>query len=264
MRQIVAEMLGKANGATQGKGGSMHYYKKDTNFYGGNGIVGAQIPVGVGLAFALKYRNQKNVASIMFGDGAANQGQLFESANMAKLMNLPALFICENNIYGMGTSVERASMNPFFYTRGDRIPGIRADGNNIFQVREVIKFAKKWSIENGPLFLEFMTYRYHGHSMSDPGTTYRSRDEVQSHRKTTDPIVKLGLIMIENKLATPEELEKIDEVADDFVVTQVEQARGDPDVSMSELTTHIYVDNENHYVRGKLYEESYIPKNQQY
>lgn len=98
-------------------------------------------------------------------------------------------------------------MNPLFYTRGDRIPGIRADGNNLFQVREVMKFAKKYSIENGPLFIEFMTYRYHGHSMSDPGTTYRTRDEVQSHRKTTDPIIKLGLIIIENKLATPEELE---------------------------------------------------------
>jgi pyruvate dehydrogenase E1 component alpha subunit len=124
----------------------MHYYKKDTNFYGGNGIVGAQIPVGVGLAFALKYQNKNNVASIMFGDGAANQGQLFEAANMAKLWNLPALFICENNNYGMGTSVERSSMNTLFYTRGDKIPGIRANGNDVFEVREVMKFAKNYAI----------------------------------------------------------------------------------------------------------------------
>ena len=139
-------MFGKGNGATKGKGGSMHYYKKNTNFYGGNGIVGAQIPVGVGLAFALKYQNKKNVASIMFGDGAANQGQLFEAANMAKLWNLPALFICENNNYGMGTSVERSSMNTLFYTRGDKIPGIRANGNDVFEVREVMKFAKNYAI----------------------------------------------------------------------------------------------------------------------
>jgi pyruvate dehydrogenase E1 component alpha subunit len=169
--------------------------------------VGAQIPVGVGLAFALKYQSKKNVTAIMFGDGAANQGQLFEAANMAKLMNLPALFICENNIYGMGTSIERSSMNPLFYTRGDKIPGIRTDGNNIFAVREVMRFAKNYAMEKGPLFIEFMTYRYSGHSMSDPGTTYRSRDEVQSHRKTTDPIIKLGLIALENKLATAEEFE---------------------------------------------------------
>jgi pyruvate dehydrogenase E1 component alpha subunit len=130
----------------------------------------------------------------MFGDGASNQGQLFEAANMAKIWNLPALFICENNTYGMGTSIDRSSMNPHFYTRGDLIPGIQCDGNNMFQVREVMKWAKNYAIEQGPLYLEFLTYRYHGHSMSDPGTTYRTRDEVQSHRKTTDPILKLGLM----------------------------------------------------------------------
>lgn len=135
VREIIAEMLGKGNGATQGKGGSMHYYKKSTNFYGGNGIVGAQVPVGTGLAFALKYENKPNVASIMFGDGAANQGQIFEAANMAKLWSLPALFICENNKYGMGTSVARSSMNTDFYTRGDAIPGIRFEGNNVFEIR---------------------------------------------------------------------------------------------------------------------------------
>lgn len=154
----------------------MHYYKKSTNFYGGNGIVGAQIPVGAGLAFALKYKYQDNVASIMFGDGAANQGQLHEAANMAKLWNLPALFICENNKYGMGTSVVRSSMNTEFYTRGDVIPGIRFEGNNVFEIREAFKWAKDWSIKNGPLFIEILCYRYHGHSMSDPGISYRKRE----------------------------------------------------------------------------------------
>lgn len=147
----------------------------------------------------------------MFGDGAANQGQLFEAANMAKLWNLPALFICENNIYGMGTSVERSSMNPNFYTRGDVIPGIRADGNNLFEVREVMKFAKNYAIEKGPLFIEFMTYRYAGHSMSDPGTTYRTRDEVQTRRKSTDPILQLIQVGLSNELVTQAELDKIDE-----------------------------------------------------
>ncbi len=146
-------MLGKGNGATKGKGGSMHYYKKSTNFYGGNGIVGAQVPVGTGLAFALKYQEKKNVASIMFGDGAANQGQIFEAANMAKLWSLPALFICENNKYGMGTSIERSSQNTEFYTRGDQIPGFRVEGNNVFEIREAMKFAKTYSIANGPLFI---------------------------------------------------------------------------------------------------------------
>lgn len=175
VRAIVAEMLGKSTGATQGKGGSMHYYKKSTNFYGGNGIVGAQVPVGAGLAFALKYQKKANVASIMFGDGAANQGQIFEAANMAKLWNLPAFFICENNKYGMGTSVERSSMNTEFYKRGDVIPGFRIEGNNVYEVKQAFKWAKNWSIEHGPLFIEILCYRYHGHSMSDPGISYRKR-----------------------------------------------------------------------------------------
>jgi pyruvate dehydrogenase E1 component alpha subunit len=185
----------------------MHYYKKSSNFYGGNGIVGAQVPVGVGLAFALKYQKKANVASILFGDGAANQGQIFEAANMAKLWKLPALFICENNKYGMGTSVERSSMNTEFYTRGDAIPGFRVEGNNVYEVREAFKWAKGWSIEHGPLFIELVCYRYHGHSMSDPGISYRKREEVQDYRKTKDPILVLRHIAVEFNLATETELE---------------------------------------------------------
>jgi len=138
----------------------------------------------------------------LFGDGAANQGQLYEAANMAKLWGLPALYICENNKYGMGTSVSRSSMNTEFYKRGDVIPGIRFEGNNVFEVREAFKWAKEWSIENGPLFIEILCYRYHGHSMSDPGISYRKREEVQDYRKSQDPILTLHNIAIEKNLAT--------------------------------------------------------------
>lgn len=178
VREIISEMFGKGNGATKGRGGSMHFYKKSTNFYGGSSIVADQIPVGAGLAFALKYKNQENVACIMFGDGAANQGQRYEAANLAKLWNLPALFICENNGYAYGTSVARSSMNTKFYTRGDVIPGVRFEGNNVFEIREAFKWAKNWSIKNGPLFMEILCYRYHGHSMLDPDVTYRKRQEI--------------------------------------------------------------------------------------
>jgi pyruvate dehydrogenase E1 component alpha subunit len=164
VREIVGEMFGKGNGATKGTGGSS--------------IVASQIPVGTGLAFALKYKNQENVASIIFGDGAANQGQRHEAANMAKMWNLPALFICENNGYAYGTSVARSSMNTKFYTRGDAIPGVRLEGNSVFEIREAFKWAKNWCLKNGPLFIEILCYRYHGHSMIDPDITYRRREEI--------------------------------------------------------------------------------------
>ena len=209
VRQIVAEMLGKKTGATQGKGGSMHYYNKETNFYGGNGIVGAQMPVGTGIAFALKYLKKPNICVSSFGDGAANQGQLFEAANMAKLWNLPIIYLCENNLFGMGTSVERSSANVNFYTRGDTIPGIRFNGNNVYLVREVMKWAKNYSLQNGPLFLEAVTYRYHGHSMSDPGLTYRTRDQVQEQKQKDDPILLAKRLLLENKSVTEEEIKVV-------------------------------------------------------
>ena len=176
--EIMAEMMGRKTGASKGKGGSMHYYKAEANFYGGNGIVGAQVPVGTGIAFAQKYKGEKTFTIAMYGDGAANQGQIAEAANMAGLWKLPIIYFCENNRYGMGTSQHRSSHNNKYYTRGGNIPGFAFDAQNVLMVREAIKWAGAYVKEYGPLFLEADTYRYHGHSMSDPGVTYRTKEEI--------------------------------------------------------------------------------------
>jgi pyruvate dehydrogenase E1 component alpha subunit len=160
---VLAELLGRQAGMSKGKGGSMHIFTE--RFFGGNGIVGAQVPLGAGLAFAQKYQEKKAVTFALYGDGAANQGQVFESFNMAKLWDLPVIFVCENNKYGMGTSAERSSMNTEYFTRGDKIPGIQANGMDVMAVAQAARYARDWALAGkGPLLLEYVTYRYGGHS----------------------------------------------------------------------------------------------------
>ena len=188
----------------------MHMYAK--NFYGGNGIVGAQVPLGAGIAFAHKYKEDGGVNFSLYGDGAANQGQIAEAFNLAKLWNLPAVFICENNHYGMGTSEDRHAASTDFYKRGDYIPGIHIDGMDILAVREATRFAIDYCSvqQKGPLVFEISTYRYHGHSMSDPGTSYRTRDEVQEVRQTRDPITGFRDRLVGAELPEVSELKAIE------------------------------------------------------
>lgn len=211
------------------------------HFYGGHGIVGAQVSLGTGIAFGIKYKDKKEVCVTMFGDGAVNQGQVAESANMAKLWNLPVIYVCENNLYGMGTPVERASANPKLYQRLDPIPGIHIDGQYVLEVREAIKFARNWIMEGkGPIYIEMMTYRYHGHSMSDPGLSYRVREEIEKVRKERDPVLLLRKIILENKFATEDELKKIDKEKKKIVEQAAEKAKKEPEPTPDELFTYIY------------------------
>merc|ERR1712135_19308 len=232
--QVLAELFGRKLGCAKGKGGSMHMYSP--NFYGGNGIVGAQVPLGAGLAFAHKYKGDGGVAFALYGDGAAQQGQVFESYNMAKLWDLPVVFICENNHYGMGTSQKRSSASQSFFTKGDYIPGIRVDGMDIISVREATKFAIDYcGSGKGPLVYEIATYRYHGHSMSDPGTSYRTREEIQQMRVNYDPISTLRDKMVDVRFITAKDAKKIDLSAKEHVELETALALESTEPELEEL-----------------------------
>ncbi|CAE6465908.1 unnamed protein product [Rhizoctonia solani] len=255
IKGVIAELLGRQAGMSNGKGGSMHIFTN--SFFGGNGIVGAQVPVGAGLAFAQKYMGNKNVTFSMYGDGASNQGQVFEAYNMAKLWNLPCVFVCENNKYGMGTPAERSSSNTEYFKRGDLIPGIQVNGMDIIASHQGVKFAREWCVNgNGPLLLEFVTYRYGGHSMSDPGTTYRTREEIQRMRSTQDPIKGLQKYLEDWGVASEEDLKTIDKEAKAEVDKAVEEAKESPEPDTKDLWTDIYYKGtEPPYMRGREREE---------
>jgi pyruvate dehydrogenase E1 component subunit alpha len=239
---IMAELTGRAAGISKGKGGSMHMFSVEHKFYGGHGIVGAQVSLGAGLAFKHKYAGDGGVCLAYFGDGAANQGQVYEAFNMAELWKLPIIFVIENNQYAMGTSVNRSSAEDQLYKRGEsfRIPGLQIDGMDVLAVRGAAETALEWvRAGKGPVLLELKTYRYRGHSMSDPAK-YRSREEVQAVRDKSDPIeaVKRAL---EKAGAKEEELKAIDAQIKKIVVEAADFAEQAPEPAPGELYTDVLV-----------------------
>lgn len=248
VEEVMAELFGRSTGATKGLGGSMHMYNRKANFYGGNGIVGAQVPLGAGIAFAHKYRKEPNVCITMYGDGAANQGQGYEAFNMAALWNIPIIFVCENNHYAMGTAEWRGAKSSSFFTRGDFVPGLKADGMDVLAVKQVMAYAKQYALQNGPIIIEYDTYRYHGHSMSDPGSSYRSRDEISAMRTERDPIERVKKLLLSHGV-DPAELKKIDKDVKKEIDSAVEAAKAAPIPPDHWLWKNVYCAPENTSLR---------------
>ena len=239
---VMAELTGRSGGYSKGKGGSMHMFSKEKNFYGGHGIVGAQVPLGAGLAFADRYRENNCVTFTYFGDGAANQGQVYETFNMAALWKLPVIFVIENNQYAMGTAQERSTSSPEIYTRGEAfgIKGEAVDGMDVIAVKTAgDKAADYCRAGKGPYILEIKTYRYRGHSMSDPAK-YRTREEVQKMRAQRDPIEAIRTLLVSEKHATDEEIKTIDKEIKEIINACAEYAKDSPEVSAEELWTDVY------------------------
>lgn len=240
---VMAELTGRSGGLSKGKGGSMHMFSKEKHFYGGHGIVGGQVSLGTGLAFANWYRESENVSMAYFGDGASNQGQVYESFNMAALWKLPVIYIIENNRYAMGTSVHRASAMMDFSQRGAsfNIPGIQVDGMDVRAVKAAADLATAYCRSGqGPIILEMQTYRYRGHSMSDPAK-YRSKDEVQKMRAESDPIEQVKQRLISGKIASEDDLKAIDKEIREIVANAADFAQNDPLPDPSELYTDILI-----------------------
>ena len=241
---IMAELTGREAGISHGKGGSMHMFSVDHGFYGGHGIVGAQVPLGTGLAFKHKYSEDGGVCLTYLGDGAVNQGQVYEAFNMAKLWDLPVIYAIENNQYAMGTSINRSSSEPLLYRRGEahRIPGFQVDGMDVLAVRGAAEVALEWTRSGkGPIIVELLTYRYRGHSMSDPAK-YRTREEVQDVREHRDPILHAERDL-EAMGVKEEELKAIDKKIKDIVVGAAKFAEDAPEPPPSELYTDVLVES---------------------
>jgi pyruvate dehydrogenase E1 component alpha subunit len=243
-REVMAELTGRSGGSSRGKGGSMHMFSMEADFYGGHGIVGAQVPLGTGLAFANRYRDNGKVSFTYFGDGAANQGQVYESFNMAELWRLPIVYLIENNQYAMGTSIERSSSETHLYKRGAsfRIPGEEVDGMDVLAVQAAARKAAEHARSgSGPYILEMKTYRYRGHSMSDPAK-YRTREEVDTIRKTRDPIDHVEELLEAKGWADEATLKTIDAEVKRIVADAAEFARTSPEPDPAELYTDVYTE----------------------
>jgi len=241
---IMAELTGREAGISKGKGGSMHMFSVEHGFYGGHGIVGAQVPLGTGLAFKHKYSEDGGVCLVYMGDGAVNQGQVYEAFNMAKLWDLPVIYVVENNKYAMGTSINRSSAEPELFRRGQahRIPGLQVDGMDVLAVRGAADVALEWTRNGkGPILIEFLTYRYRGHSMSDPAK-YRTREEVQDVREHNDPIDHAAK-ELEKLGVKEEELKAIDKEIKDIVVAAAKFAEEAPEPDPKELYTDVLVES---------------------
>jgi pyruvate dehydrogenase E1 component alpha subunit len=247
--EVMAELYGKATGCSGGKGGSMHMFSKEHNFFGGHGIVGAQIPMGAGLAFSEQYLGTKNISICFFGDGAVRQGALHEAFNMAMLWKLPVIFICENNEYAMGTSVERTTnvLDIYKLGLGYEMPSKQVDGMKCETVHDAIyEAAERARKGEGPTFLEIKTYRYRGHSMSDPAS-YRSKEEVANY-KEKDPIETTKATILKKKFATESELESMEDTILKIVNDSVEFAENSPYPDASELFKDVYVEDDYPYI----------------
>ncbi len=241
---VMAELTGREGGYSKGKGGSMHMFSREKHFYGGHGIVGAQVPIGAGLAFADRYKENGRVTFTYFGDGASNQGQVYETFNMAALWKLPVVFVIENNQYAMGTAQKRSTSTPELYTRGEAfgIPGEQVDGMDVLAVKEAgEKAVAHCRSGKGPYILEIKTYRYRGHSMSDPAK-YRTREEVQKVREERDCIEHVRTLLLDGKHASEEDLKAIDKEIKQVVNDAAEFAKNSPEPALDELWTDIYAE----------------------
>ena len=240
---VMAELTGRIGGYSKGKGGSMHYFAPDKNYWGGHGIVGANVPLGTGMAFAQKYKGTNNLTMVYFGDGASNQGQVYEAYNMAELWKLPVIFVIENNGYAMGTSIKRSTKSVTFFGRGAAygIAGEQVDGMDVLAVREAgLEAVAHVRAGNGPILLEMKTYRYRGHSMSDPAK-YSSKEEVEDYKENHDPITKIRNKILEKKYATEDQLKEIEKEIKDIVAEAAEFATSTPEPDLDELYTDVFV-----------------------